>query len=408
MASEISPRIHSSRSGNFGGLVWRLVVVFSIGFVSFLVVYSQILDLVDAGDAEPPWFVPRMGIDVILGIAAFQLYPFRRRAPVVVVGVIVLISAVSVLASGAALLGVISLATRRRWREMAPISLLFIGASVLAEVTVPPADPLPLWQLLAFTLVVTGVLIVTGMYIGGRRELWAATLEKAASAERELQANLSEARANERASIAREMHDVLAHRLSLVAVQAGALEYRTDLSAEQVSAAAGVVRSNAHLALTELREVLGVLQDGGSATTPGSVRPQPTLANVDELLAECIDAGSSIDFEIDHATKRDLALLPESLSRHLYRLLQESLTNARKHATNQPIGVRIGGTRGERVTLRVKNSLASTVSDALPAVPPSGLGLAGLEERVRLAGGKVVATRNDDSFTVEAWLPWKI
>lgn len=406
MASEISPRSRRSRGDGVGALAWRMSVVIAIGLVSFLLVYGVAMELAGPEDADAAALVPRMGIDLLLGVAAFQLYPFRRRAPVLVVSVIVLISAVSVLASGAALFGMISLATRRRWREIAPVSLLFVVAAALAEITVPQSEPIPLWQLLAFLLVVTGVLIFTGMYIGGRRELWEATLEKAASAQREQQANLAQARANERASIAREMHDVLAHRLSLVAVQAGALEYRTDLSAEQVSAAAGVVRSNAHLALTELREVLGVLQDGGSASTVDTMRPQPTLANVEELLAENIAAGSSIDFEIDSATKRDIVHLPDSLSRHLYRLLQESLTNARKHSSAQPVVVRIGGAPGERVTLLVKNSLAETSSSSLLYSPPSGLGLAGLDERMRLAGGELTTTRDETSFTVEAWLPW--
>lgn len=388
------------------GLVWRLIVVIGIGLVSFLLIYGQAIELVGPDETEPAWLLPRMGLDVILGLAAIQLYPFRRRAPAVVVGMIIAISAVSVLALGAAILGMVSLATRRKWREIAPVAVLFVGASVVVEIASPLADSLPLWQMLAFLTVTVGALIVTGMYIGGRRELWAATLEKAASADRELQANLAEARANERSSIAREMHDVLAHRLSLVAVQAGALEYRADLSAEQVSAAAGVVRSNAHLALTELREVLGVLQHGGNAPDAESVRPQPTLDNIEELFADSVTAGSAIDFEINSATKRDIVLLPDSLSRHLYRLLQESLTNARKHATAQPIEVRIEGKPGERVALRVKNSLASSGSGDRPA-PPSGLGLAGLEERVRLAGGEFVTTRDDKSFTVDAWLPWK-
>ncbi|MEV8254119.1 histidine kinase [Rhodoglobus sp. NPDC076762] len=406
MASPTSPRAPRVPASEWGGLAWRLAVVVILGLMSFLAAYGLALDVADAGGRGAEWMAPRMVIDVVLGTAAIQLYPFRRQAPIVVVGVIVVLSAMSVLAFGAAAFAIVSVATRRNWREIVLIAALFLGATTASELTWPLGEPLPAWQLLIVSTLMLTVLIVTGMYIGGRRELWAATIEKAASAERELQAKLAEARANERSSIAREMHDVLAHRLSLVAVHAGALEYRTDLSAQQISESAGVLRSNAHLALTELRDVLGVLQQGVRLPDAETVRPQPTLATIDELLAESVAAGSSINFQIDSITKRDLVLLPDSLTRDLYRLLQESLTNARKHATAQPVDVRISGSPGAGIALWVSNPLASGLSVAASS-PPSGLGLAGLEERARLAGGELVATRDLATFTVEVWLPWE-
>lgn len=406
MASLTSPRAPRAPASEWRGLAWRLAVVVILGSISFLSAYGLALDIADAVGLETEWMAPRMVIDFVLGAAAIQLYPFRRQAPAVVVGVIVVLSAMSVLAFAAAAFAIVSIATRRKWREIALIAALFLGATTAFELTWPLGEPLPAWQLLIVSMLMLTVFIVTGMYIGGRRELWAATLEKAASAERELQAKLAEARANERSSIAREMHDVLAHRLSLVAVHAGALEYRTDLSAEQISVSAGVLRSNAHLALTELRDVLGVLQQGVSLPAAETVRPQPTLATINELLAESVAAGSAIDFHIVSTTERDLVLLPDSLTRDLYRLLQESLTNARKHATAQPVEVRISGSPGAGIALRVSNSLASNWSVA-PSSPPSGLGLAGLEERARLAGGEFAATRDHATFTVEVWLPWE-
>ena len=106
-----------------------------------------------------------------------------------------------------------------------------------------------------------GDLLATGMYIGARRELVASLHDRAERAEREQALRVEQAQANERARIAREMHDVLAHRMSLVAMHAGALAYRTDLSPEQTRHAAEVIQANAHRALADLREVLGLLRE---------------------------------------------------------------------------------------------------------------------------------------------------
>jgi signal transduction histidine kinase len=142
-------------------------------------------------------------------------------------------------------------------------------------------------------------------------------------AEREMQD--ARARQVERARIAREMHDVLAHRLSLVSMHAGALEYRPDASPHELAQAAGTVRRNAHQALQDLREVLGVLR----AADGDSMRPQPTLADVPALVAESRDAGLRISEDYDGV---ELGTVPSAVGRTAYRIVQEALTNIRKHA----------------------------------------------------------------------------
>ena len=127
-------------------------------------------------------------------------------------------------------------------------------------------------------LVAEAALVGWGELSRARQALLESLREQARRAEAEQASRVAEARAAERASIAREMHDVLAHRLSLLATYAGALEYRPDAPPEQLARAAGVVRAGVHQALDELREVIGVLRDDDDA--PAATRPQPSLSDL--------------------------------------------------------------------------------------------------------------------------------
>lgn len=193
------------------------------------------------------------------------------------------------------------------------------------------------------------------------------------------------------------MHDVLAHRISTVSMHAGALAFRDDLSPEQVRETAQTIQEMSHLALTELREVLGVLRDG-----PGDADPEPpqaTVLDVQELIEENRRSGMRIDVDCD----ADLADLPPALGRTLYRCVQEALTNARKHAPASRVRIAISGGVGDGIDLRVVNPL----SLAAVAVPESGFGLVGLAERVALHGGKQSTRTADRAFELRVWLPWQ-
>jgi len=182
----------------------------------------------------------------------------------------------------------------------------------------------------------------------------------------------------ERQRIAREMHDVLAHRLSLLSVHAGALEFRPDAPAAEVGEAAGVIRRSAHAALEELREVIGVLRHEGG---DGSLEPpQPTLADIPGLVEESRTAGMSVELELAVTGEP----FPAALGRTAYRIVQEGLTNARKHAPGAAVGVSLAGT-GESLTVEVRSHPPVGVTAAV--VPGGGAGLVGLAERVTLAGG---------------------
>ena len=239
------------------------------------------------------------------------------------------------------------------------------------------------------------------MFVRARRQLVASLRERADRAEAEQQMHVEQARQHERARIAREMHDVLAHRISLLSMHAGALEFRPDAPPEEIARAAGVVRASAHQALQDLREVIGVLREEPVANG-GPERPQPTLANLPALLDESRAAGMHVSSE---CRVGDLATVPEGVGRNAYRIVQEGLTNARKHAHGATVDVLVDGGAGTGLTVEVRNRLP--VGIAAPFIPGAGTGLIGLSERASLAGGRLEHGRTaGGDFELRAWLPW--
>ena len=207
-------------------------------------------------------------------------------------------------------------------------------------------------------LLTYAVSVAIGWAIGERRAFVASLHERALTAEREQAMRVVQAQVAERARIAREMHDVLAHRISLVAMHSGALAYRTDLTPEQVAETAEVVRESANHALTELRAVLGVLRDvpGPGAPSDDSPQPpQPTLDDLDTLVAEARSGGATVLLDRSGA----LEGVPEQVSRGAFRIVQEGLTNARKHAPGVTVRVTVstapeGGLDDEAVRVTVR------------------------------------------------------
>jgi len=389
---------------------WRLALELLLGILGFGMVYEG-YSPDNPPDLDAVGLV--VGLDILCGLAAFVLYPFRHRFPVPVVAALVLLSIPSAVAAGITLMGVASLATRRKPWEIAGISVLFIGSMLISDrmastVLIPVGEALAWWETTITALVLLAVMVLSGMYIGGRRQLAAAQREQLHSAQREREAQIHAAKADERTRIAREMHDVLAHRLSLVALHSGALEYRSDLTPEETRQTAGIIRENSHLALGELREVLGMLRDPNTLREDESARPQPTLEQLEQILADSRAAGTAVNLELEPGARERLDALPQSTGRHLYRIIQEVLTNARRHAPRQEVRLLVGGC-GERLFLRAANRLDVGPREAPePGSPPSsGLGLTGLAERVRLAGGELqIEPEEQGEFVLKVWLPW--
>jgi signal transduction histidine kinase len=389
------------------GEAWRVGLAVLCGIVFF----GSVLMDVDAGVRQEN--VALLVLDPALGLLCCALLPLRRRLPVTVALATGAATALSVFAAPASVLAVVSLATTRRWVVIAVVGAVWTGSGLLYNM-VHPVEPMPGGRLLeaGIGVLIFGLCVWVGAYLGLRRDHVRSLQERAETAEREQTSRAAQARANERARIAREMHDVLAHRMSLVAMHAGALAYRTDLPPEKVAETAAVVQANAHAALQELRDVLGVLRsaDGAHAGTadgggdrPRPERPQPTLRDLDELVVEARAGGGEV-----HVEQRvdGLDTLPESVSRNAYRIVQEALTNARKHAPWAPVTVGVAGEPGEGLTLTVRNPLRTVGPAPQEAPPSSGLGLVGLTERAELSGGRLAYGAQGGQFVVSAWLPW--
>ncbi|WP_406863872.1 histidine kinase [Streptomyces sp. HUAS MG47] len=339
--------------------------------------------------------------DQLLGAAAVCALWLRRRWPVGLAVALSLVSIVAPVAGGAMLASLFSLAVRKPFREVAWIGAIAAAASV-AQVFIRP-DP-ETGTLLSIGIGFVLILLVTawGMLVRSRRKLVEALRERARRAEAEAELRAQQAQRLAREAIAREMHDVLAHRLTLLSVHAGALEFRPDAPPEQIARAAGVIRDSAHEALQDLREIIGVLRTPGESTATGEEnRPQPTLETLGALVDESRLAGMKVvlDSDLD-----DPAAVPVATGRTVYRIAQEGLTNARKHAPGAEVTVTVRGRRGDGLTVDIANPAPD---GPVPHVPGSGQGLIGLTERAMLAGGRMShGPAPGGGFALHAWLPW--
>jgi signal transduction histidine kinase len=309
-----------------------------------------------------------------------------------------MLSAVSTLAAGPATLAAVSLATRRRWLQVIVIGVLSVAAAHLLYEVQPPTDDEPEWLTLSSNVVIVAAIMAFSMYIGSRRELLWTLRTRAETAEAEQELRVRQARSTERARIAREMHDVLAHRISQISMHAGALSFRDDLSAEEMRDSAGVIREKAHEALTDLRGVLGVLRDDRTGRVTDA--PQPTYADLPALVAEAEEGGLNVTFADDLGT-HDVQV-PDAVGRTLYRIVQEGITNAHKHAPGSRLSIAVTGSPEAGVDVRLRNPIGFGPA----AVPGAGLGLVGLTERAELAGGRLDHRREGQAFVLHAWIPW--
>ena len=367
----------------------------------FAVVIGGLLWLSVAGDQ---WQSARTLFwgDLVLGVASLAAMQFRRRWPLAVTVLTVAATAVSVSAIGPYIICQVSLSARRRWREILPTAALSVLTGQ-ASLAVQPNRTMSWYVNLLFCVLAAGVVVAIGMYLGARRDLIASLHDRAERAEREQALQVSTARAGERTRIAREMHDVLAHRMSLVAVHAGALAYRTDLSAAETRETAAIIQANSQRALADLREILGLLRDTERGIDVTHHRPQPTLSDLDSLLDDERAAGAHVTLRSDLA---DLDALPESIGRSAFRIVQEGLTNARKHAPHAMVTVELTGHPGNGLDLSVRNPVR--VGGELNGKDGAGFGLVGLAERAAASHGRFEhgLTPNGD-FVLRAWLPWE-
>jgi signal transduction histidine kinase len=245
----------------------------------------------------------------------------------------------------------------------------------------------------AFVVLLPGAI---GAWVRARAELMTALTERARRAEAERELLAREAIAAERARIAREMHDAVGHRVSLMVLQAGAIEVAAD-DRSRVEQLACNVQLAGRQALDELRQAVGVLRGGEEDGAP--LTPQPGLEDLVRLVDDSRAVGMAVELT---RPSPDAPPVEPAVSRAAYRVVQESLTNAGKHAPGAPVTVTVRR-EPDRLVVRIVNGAATA-----PATPGlgGGFGLLGLQERVRTLDGRLRAEpRLDGGFLVEAVLP---
>jgi signal transduction histidine kinase len=336
-------------------------------------------------------------LDLAFGAVACLALWWRRAHPAAVFVVAIAAASFSPLALFAGLAAVCTAATLARGRALIAVAVLAAAASIVFPVVNPSAGEIvkvPGFPAFLLTVIAFG----WGLHLRARRDLVASLRERAERLEADQRRAAEQAREAERRRIAWEMHDVLAHRLSLLSVHAGALEFRPDAPAGEIAQAAAVIRTSAAAALADLRQIITVLREDSAAT---SGPPQPGFGQLAELLQESRSAGMTMHACIDLP---DAGQPAEAVGRTVYRVIQEGLTNARKHAPGAPVQVTI--TADDQAVTAEVISRRRPVPAAPGAAAPAGAGLIGLAERVALDGGQLEHGPNAiGDFVLRATIP---
>lgn len=398
-----------------GGPLWwarRRSAVFDSGLGLVSAVECAVEGVPFARDAGIP-----AAVGVVFGLLAGSVLVVRRRWPIAVVLVAIAITP----AQMGFLMGIVGLYTlaaselpRRIIASLAGMQL--VGTLIVTFVQVRQSmnrgsltlgDWFVPFAAITTSLGLTAPPLLLGLYVGARRRLMESLRERADSLERELQllAERAEERAEwarneERTRIAREMHDVVAHRVSLMVVHAAALQAVARKDPEKAVRNAALVGDMGRQALTELREMLGVLRSGvgveraaaasvtvGVAAVVVEEGEGPCLAELEELVGQSAAAGMVVDLMVEGEVR---AYAPE-VEQTAYRVVQEALTNVHKHAGGAKTQVRLAHRVGE-IAMQVENGAPPEVGSASSAgLPSGGNGLVGMRERVVALGGVFVS-----------------
>ncbi|SHL41174.1 Histidine kinase [Pseudonocardia thermophila] len=287
------------------------------------------------------------------------------------------------------IIGTSAAAVYTLWARFPRRRATWVLTALLALLATRPWQPT--WETVPLGLLTTFGPALLARYFTARAELLANLRERAERAE-------EEGRAQERARLAAEMHDVVTHRVSLMVLQAGALEVTATDPATRTAAAA--IREAGRQALDELREIVGVFGGQREGASP-AVGPAAPAADLAELVEASVAAGVPVRL---HRSGDD-AHVPVSVARTAHRVVQEALTNVHKHAPGGEVCVDVRYTQ-DVVTVLVENSPPTAPVDPALAASGSGRGLHGLRERVELLGGRLQAgPRSDGGFRVQARLP---
>ena len=327
------------------------------------------------------------------GLVAMLLLVWLRRAPIPVAVSLAGLWLLSPAVFGPAMAAQAHIARHRKGIDAIAVACVLVAAKSVVMLHDASGGSAVRVEVL---ISATGVVIALLVGLLGRSTTDANQQRAAAQAARQdaWEAQLNETRLLERERIAREMHDVVAHRISLIALHAGALAHHMRSEQGEAGDLARAIQTNAQSSLDELRAMLARLRGNAAPPEP----PQPTLSGLDALLADARSAGQQVAVELDG----DPAEVPDRVSRHAYRIVQEGLTNARKHAPGAPVALSLE-TTADRLRVVVRNRLADL---AQPDRSGSGLGLVGIAERVDLVGGDLSHGIEGGEFILEATLPY--
>jgi signal transduction histidine kinase len=252
--------------------------------------------------------------------------------------------------------------------------------------------------------VIFGTAWILGDNLRNRRAYLGELEERAARLERDREGEARRAVAQERTRIARELHDVVAHNMSVMVVQAGAARRVMQTRPEDAAAALASIEAAGREGLTEMRRLLGVLRRDDERSL--ALAPQPSMEHVEELVARSVEAGIEVDLEVEGQPRP----LPAGVDLSAYRIVQEALTNVLKHAGPAKASVRVRY-RPDALEVEVVDdgrglAAAAAAGDGSGSVNGSGHGLVGMRERVALFGGELrVGPRRGGGFAVHARLP---
>jgi signal transduction histidine kinase len=357
---------------------------------------------------NPPGGPPRDPLSlgaILLALAGCGALAVRRRHPLPVLGVTLAAVALALLSHQArgpfvltVAIAAYTVATRtdRRTALLAgAASGLVLGAAGVLTLGVPWYDPAVVVLLLWF-----GVAVAVGDAVRSRRAYVAVLEERARRAEQTREEEARRRVAEERLRIARELHDVVAHQIALITVQAGVAGHLLRERPDAAEEALGHVRTAGRTVLDELATLLGVLRRDGESDAP--VEPAPSLNRLDALV-EGFAAGQPVRWTLAGAPRP----LPSAVDVAAYRIIQESLTNAHRHAPGAAVAVRLRyDPDGVTIEVRDDGPAESVEGVAVPGRPGAGLGLVGMRERAESVGGLLTAgPRPGGGWLVHAELP---
>ncbi|MDV2427582.1 histidine kinase [Corynebacterium tuberculostearicum] len=298
-----------------------------------------------------------------------------------IAGCIVLLGSSSYFGAASGVVAFISMVSRRSTSR----SVAAVACFVVAFAVETSFNPYMAWDDIGWVgAIFVVVVMVAGLLVGQKRgnlreKRW--RVEQQARMNREeMRAKVERARQEERENIARDMHDTLSHRLSLVAIHAGALSYPREGVPEEFTDAARTIRTEAQNAVEDLRTVLSALREDLSED------PRTTL---EELVAAAREAGAEVTVTYADGASPDVFTGLSTMAQHaVHRAVQEGLTNARKHAAGQPVSITVREVAGE-VGIEMRNPLSAAKAGDRAGASAGGYGLVGLRERVELSGGRM-------------------